>query len=131
MKNLRSPILFFTTLLLFISCSKEENVDPLAQYYGVYQVTESASDDTWIANFSAGENPGEVFITDAIGTGTEDMDVTARIDGNSFTMARQSVLKTSFVEGTGSIDGKKIECRVTVDVGGVFQLHYTIFYEKI
>ena len=131
MKHLKLTLVAITIVGLFSSCSKEENVDPLAQYYGIYQVTESASDDTWTANFSAGENPGEVFITDAIGTGAEDMDVTARIDGNSFTMARQSVLKTSFVEGSGSIDGEKIDCRVTVDVGGVFQLHYTIFYEKI
>lgn len=130
MKHLKLILLLSGTIVMLTSCSKEEDIDPLAAYYGDYLVSESASDDTWTANFSAGENPGEVFITNAVGTGSEDMDVTARIEGGNFSIARQSILKTSFIDGSGLVEGEKIDCRVNVDVGGVFQLHYNIFYEK-
>lgn len=128
MKHL--PILLLLSLLFaFASCNKDEDLDPLAEYYGTYRSSETLSDDTWSVTFSAGENPGEIFIEDAL-SDVDEIDMMAQVEGSNFTFDRQPILESSFASGTGTILDGKVSCRMTIAIGPI-ELYYTIYYEKL
>ena len=128
MNNL--PMLLLVSITIaFASCNKDEDLDPLAEHYGTYLASETLSDDTWSVTFSAGENPGEILIEDALSE-VDEIDLVAMIDGSNFIFEEQPILESSFASGTGTIMDGEVSCRMTITIG-LIKIFYTMTYEKI
>lgn len=128
MKHL--PIFILLSLFITVtSCNKDEDFDPLAEYYGTYMASETLSDDTWNVTFSAGDNPGEIFIENAL-SDVDEIDMMATIEGSNFTFEEQPILESSLASGTGTIADNKVDCRITLTIG-LIKIYYTVTYEKL
>jgi len=128
MKQL-SILIALSFLFIFASCSKDKDLDPLAEYYGTYLASESLSDETWTATFSAGEAPGEILVVDALSE-VDKIDLVAMVDGSNFSFSQQPILESSFISGTGTIVDGEVSCRMTITIG-LIKIFYTMTYEKL